>query len=101
MTDPNEVTLAQREHSVVERLPMLSYSVVAAVILQAVGATWWAATLSERMEHMARQFLKMETQISAIYTGIPTRRDYEDLQKQITDHETRLRDVERRTGMKL
>jgi hypothetical protein len=71
-------------------------AVTVAIVMQAIGAVWWAATLSAEMKALRDVVSELKAQIAAGYTAADAARDLSTIRVQISDHETRLRAIERR-----
>ena len=52
------------------------------------------------MEFVSHQATKLEFKFDQLSAGMPTSRDMNQINDRIIDHEARLRDVERRLGVK-
>lgn len=69
------------------------------LLVNIVGGVWWAATLSAEIKALREMLGRLELQVStmagAAYTAAEARRDLEHVQRQLTDHEARLRQLER------
>lgn len=63
-----------------------------------VGGVWWAANITAKMDHMQEAISDMRARSALGYTGAEASRDLQNIQRQINDHEARLRQLERRPG---
>jgi hypothetical protein len=70
--------------------------VAVAIVAQGLGAVWWAATLSAEMKALRDVVSELKAQIAAGYTAADAGRDLSTIRSQISDHETRIRAMERK-----
>lgn len=70
--------------------------VAVTLVLQGMGAVWWAATLSAELKSLRDVVAEMKLQIGGIYTAADAVRDLSPIRTQVADHESRLRDIERK-----
>ena len=70
----------------------------AALVVNMVGGVWWAANMTAKMDYMQEAISEMRARSALGYTGAEAARDFTNMQKQINDHEARLRQLERRPG---
>jgi hypothetical protein len=70
--------------------------VAVALVVQGMGAVWWAATLSAEMKALRDVVADLKQQIASSYTANDAARDLSGIRGTIGDHEARLRAIELR-----
>lgn len=68
--------------------------VAVAIIVQAMGAVWWAATLSAELKSLREVVSEVKLQVTGIYTAADAVRDLAPIRERLTDHEQRMRRIE-------
>jgi prophage antirepressor-like protein len=70
--------------------------VAVTLVLQGMGAVWWAATLNAEMKALREVVQELKSQIATNYTANDAARDLSGIRSVIGDHEARLRAMELR-----
>lgn len=91
-------SIEQAAERAVTRIPTALWALIAALLTQTGGYVWYSATQAERIRALAEVVQKIERKVDSISETQITARDMSPLSRQIDDHETRIRELERRTG---
>ncbi|MEM8838921.1 MAG: hypothetical protein AAGE89_12565 [Pseudomonadota bacterium] len=74
-----------------KRIPL---AMIAAIIIQTVGVTWWAATLTERVDDLRAQVTQLQGFAADRYTQTEASRDWRRADGEINEITKRLRSLE-------
>lgn len=95
--DERRKNVTQRPTAMVEGRAWLA--VALAILVQSGGAIWWASGLSAKVENLQTTVTEVKTDMKAVQhsaqTAAQAAEDKNTLLRQILDHESRLRELER------
>jgi hypothetical protein len=70
-------------------------AVATVLLVNGIGGVWWAASLSSELKFVQQMLTELRSQVGTTYTTTEARRDREAMEQRISDHEHRLRQLEK------